>query len=155
MLTRSPLKVLLADPDYNQYLALKHILQARCRHYCNLFWHGDRVQYRQALRSGVYDLAIIDAAIDDLDNPGLDESSSRHTPVVLMVDQVTREKAMSASKMGVLGIMDKQHMDEPALACYLACADLFHQGELEGGFVADVLMLGKHKHLQRAYTYIH
>lgn len=153
MLTRSPLKVLLADPDYNQYLALKQILQARCRHYCNLFWYGDHIRNNHALRSGVYDLAIIN--LDDFDNLSWDKSSPHNTPVVLMVDQVTREQAISASKIGVLGIVDKHHMDEPALACYLACADLFHQGELEGGFVADVLMLGKHKHLQRSYTYIH
>lgn len=155
MFTRSPLKVLLADPDYNQYLALKHILRARCRHYCNLFWNGDRALYNHALRSGVYDLAIIDAEVHDLESLSPDKSSFHHTPVVLMVDQVTREKAMSASKIGVLGIMDKHHMDEPALACYLACAELFHQGELEDGFVADVLMLGNHKQLQRPYTYIH
>jgi DNA-binding NtrC family response regulator len=155
MFTRSPLKVLLADPDYNQYLLLKHILQAKCRHYCNLFWYGDRAQYNHALRSGIYDLAIIDAGIDDLDTLKLDKNNQNHTPVVLMVEKVTRENAISASKIGVLGIVDKHHMDEPSLACYLACAELFHQGELGDGFVADVVMLGKHKHLQRPYTYIH
>ena len=155
MFTRSPLKVLLADPDYNQYLLLKQILQSKCNHYCNLFWHGDRAQYNHALRSGIYDLAMIDAGMDSLDTLKVDKDNSHHTPVVLIVDSVTRDSAITASQLGVLGILDKHHLDDSSLGCYLACAELFHKGELEDGFLADVVMLGKHKHLQLPYTYIH
>ena len=155
MFTRSPLKVLLADPDYNQYLLLKHILQAKCNHYCNLFWHGDRVQCNHALRSGIYDLAIIEADIHSQDVLKVNKGNNHHTPIVLMIDGVTRDDAMTASQFGVLGILDKHHLDEPSLGCYLACAELFHKGELGEGFIADVVMLGKHKNLQRPYTYIH
>jgi hypothetical protein len=155
MFTRSPLKVLLADPDYNQYLLLKQILQAQCKHYCNLFWCGDRIPYNHALRSGVYDLAMISANKNDMDALKVDKTGEHHTPIVLVIDGVTRDDAMMAGQLGVLGILDKQHMDDPALACYLVCAELFHKGELQEGFVANVVMLGKHKQLQRPYTYIH
>lgn len=155
MFTRSPLKILLADPDYNQYLLLKRILQSKCKHYCNLFWCGDRIQYNHALRLGVYDLAMIDTVKGSLETLRVDKSSEHHTPVVLMMDSVTRDDAMTACQLGVLGILDKHHMDDPALACYLVCAELFHKGELEEGFVANVMMLGRHKQLQRPYTYIH
>jgi len=155
MFTRSPLKVLLADPDYNQYLLLKHILQAKCNHYCNLFWYGDRAQYTHALRSGIYDLAMIDANLDSFDTLSVNKNSHHHTPVVLMMDSVTRDNAMTASQLGVLGVLDKHHLDDPALGCYLVCAELFHKGELEEGFVANIILLGKHKQKQRPYTYIH
>ena len=154
MLTRSPLKILLADPDYNQYLLLKQILQSKCNHYCKLFWCGDRIQYNHELHSGVYDLAMINAGSETLDTLKVDKSSS-HTPVVLMMESVTRDDAMTACKLGVLGILDKYHMDDPSLACYLVCAELFHKGELEQGFLANIVMLGTHKQLQRPYTYIH
>jgi len=152
---RSPLKILVADPHYNQYLLLKHILQNRCNHYCNLFWYGEYAQYHYAIRSGIYDLAIIDADLDRLETLKVDKQSAHHTPVVLMVDHVTRDDAMAASECGVLGLLDKHHLDDPSLACYLTCAELFHNGELEDGFVADVVMLGHHKHSQHPYTYIH
>jgi len=155
MLTRSPLKILVADPHYHQYLLLKHIFQTRCNHACNLFWYGERTQYNYAIRSGIYDLAIVDANLNRLDTLKVDKKSTHHTPVVLMVDRVTRSAAMEASEYGVLGMLDKHHLDDPSLACYLACAELFHNGELEAGFVADVAMLGHHKHKQHAYTYIH
>jgi len=35
------------------------------------------------------------------------------------------------------------------------CAELFHRGELEEGFVAEVPVLGKYSMLQNTYTYIH
>jgi DNA-binding NtrC family response regulator len=155
MFTRSPLKILLADPDYNQYLLLKRILQAKCKHYCNLFWCGDRISYNHALRSGIYDLAMIDAGKENLEALRVDKSSEHHTPVVLMMDSATRDDAMTACQLGVLGILDKHHLDDASLACYLVCAELFHKGELEEGFVANIMMLGKHKQLQRPYTYIH
>lgn len=155
MLTRSPLKILVADPHYHQYLLLKHIFQTRSNRACNLFWYGEKAQYNYAIRSGIYDLAIVDASLDRLNTLKVDKNSTHHTPVVLMMDKVTRGAAMEASQYGVLGVLDKHHLDDTSLACYLACAELFHNGELEEGFMADVAMLGHHNHKQHPYTYIH
>ena len=154
MLTKSPLKVVLADARYEHYLQLKHLLTRRCAGYCHLFWFGNGQECMQGLCSGHFDLALVDQNASTPILLNNIKTIPHHTPIVLMVDAVTRDRAMEASYSGLFGLLDKHHFDEVALGYYLACAELFHQEELEAGFFADVTMLG-HTRWQHGYTFIH
>ena len=153
MLAKSPLKVVIADANYQHYLNMKYLLASRCGSYCNLFWYGSYEHCLSHLFHGHFDLALVEASASTATLLQQLKDQPSHTPVVLMVDAVTRDGAMQASHSGVVGLLDRQSPEEQALAYYLVCAELFHQHELEEGFFANVPVLGRHHH--RGYTYIH
>lgn len=141
-----PLKILLADTDYSQYLSLKQMLSVKNGFRAKILWCGERDQYRCAILAGIYDLVLMDYSIESLFVLEQVITEGCHTPVVMLAENpdsvITR-----AVKCGALGVLDRARPERNTLKHYLLYANLYRNGEL-----AEHLTSGFSEHLPKKYS---
>lgn len=126
MHTDQPLKILLADAEYTQYLLLKRLFAENHRCRTHLYWCGERDQYTHAILTGIYDLALIEYNVDSLEALDYVELGNGHTPVVLMTDKISEDLFVRANACGVRGYVSRRAPDKKRLDSYLSFA-LWHR----------------------------
>jgi two-component system cell cycle sensor histidine kinase/response regulator CckA len=123
---KAPLKILLADTDYSEFLSLKQLLSEKNGFYIQFFWCGERDQYRTAVRTGMYDLILMDYCVESLFvlEQAIDEGC--RTPVVLLADQSSNSLTTRAARCGALGVLNRKQPEQHSLKYFVLCADRYH-----------------------------
>lgn len=128
-----PLKILLADKDYQFYLSLRKQLAGLSASGkdtpCELIWCGERKEMIRAAQADVYDLVLFD--YDDCGGRLLQrtERAGVRTPIVALTDG-SQYSETKARRDGAFGCIAKPSWDLSMLKHYLLCADLYRTGEL-------------------------
>jgi DNA-binding NarL/FixJ family response regulator len=123
---KAPLKILLADTDYGDFLSLKHLLSEKNGFHIQFLWCGERDQYRTAVRTGIYDLVLMDYCVESLFVLEQAISEGCFTPVVLLADQSSDALTMRAARCGALGVLNRKNPERYSLKYFLLCADMRH-----------------------------
>ena len=132
----NPLKLLLADDKYNQYLHLKNILadpRMQSSVATEMFWCGEESEISIALQSNLYDLAVIAYSAASLFAAEYARSLGIHTPVVMTIDRNGKLPAARVRISGILAIIDRQHIDRAVLQHYLLYAETQRQRKNTSG----------------------
>lgn len=123
---KARLKILLADTDYSDFLSLKNVLSEKNGFHIQFLWCGERDQYRTAVRTGIYDLILMDYCIESLFVLEQAIAEGCCTPVVLLADQSSDSLTVRAARCGALGVLNRKQPEQYSLKYFVLCADQFH-----------------------------
>lgn len=123
---RAPLKILLADTDYSDFLSLKQLLSAENGFHIEFLWCGERDQYHIAVRTGIYDLVLMDYCVESLQLLEQVLQEGGCVPVVLLADQASDTSTVRAARCGALGVLSRKCPEQHSLKYFLLCADHHH-----------------------------
>jgi len=123
---KAPLKILLADTDYSEFLSLKQLLSEKNGFHIQFLWCGERDQYRIAVLTGIYDLVLMDYCVESLFVLEQAIHEGCCTPVVLLADQSSDALTMRAARCGALGVLNRKQPEQHSLKYFLLCADKHH-----------------------------
>lgn len=124
--SREPLKILLADTSYSDFLSLKQLLSEENGFHIQFLWCGERDQYHNAVRAGIYDLVLMDYCVESLQllEQALHEGCC--IPVVLLADHANETSTVRAARCGALGVLSRKRPQQHSLKYFLLCADQHH-----------------------------
>jgi DNA-binding NtrC family response regulator len=123
-LQSAPLKVLLADTDYNEYLLLRELFSVDDDLCVGMLWCGECDQFYPAIQTGFYDLVLMRHCDESLSVLERVANNGCHTPVIMLTDGSCAAGMISNAKCGVLGVLDRQHPKLDSLKCFLQDAGL-------------------------------
>jgi len=148
-----PLKILLADTDYSQYLSLKQLLSVKNGFRAKILWCGERDHYRSAILAGIYDLVLMDCSVESLFILEQVIAEGCRTPIVMLAES-PNTIAPRALKCGALGVLDRSQPERNSLKHYLLCADLYRSGELAEHLSSGLATHPQHKYSQSVLTFV-
>jgi len=138
---KAPLKILLADTEYSQYLALKQLLSVKNGFRAKVLWCGERDQYLNAMLTGIYDMVLMDYSVESLFILEHAIVEGCRTPVVMLADQSSETLMMRAAKCGALGVLSRKQPEQHSLKYFLLSAEMHrHQGgdrQMKEEYVSD------------------
>lgn len=123
---RQPLKILLADTDYGDFLSLKRLLSVKNGFNIQFLWCGERDQYHTAFRAGIYDLVLMDYCVESLQFLEQAFHEGCCIPVVMLADQISDTSTVRAARCGALGVLNRKRPEPHSLKYFLLCADKHH-----------------------------
>ncbi len=112
-----PVRVLMVDDDYEDYVLVERLLKASSRRY--RVSHTDSVEEAvEAVRKGDHDIALIDYHINDIS--GLDlirsiRASDAQVPLILLTGSVDPTIDLTALEAGAVDYIDKKDLSSRVL----------------------------------------
>jgi len=119
-LQNTALRILLADPDYNEYLLFKNLLAPDADLTVSLLWCGEVDRICSALRSGFYDVVLMCCCDENIAALEAAMHEGCVTQVVMLDDELVDHIVPSCAR--VLGVLDRRHPECNALKYFLRCA---------------------------------
>ena len=122
--SKTPLKILLADTEYSQYLALRELLSVKNGFSAKVLWCGERDQYLHAMLTGIYDMVLMDYSPESLFILEHAIIEGCCTPVVMLADQGSDVLMIRAAKCGAFGVLNRKQPEQHSLKYFLLSAEM-------------------------------
>ncbi len=134
-----PIKVLLVDIEYRQFLHCREMLASLKEFHTDLLWCGELEEANKAIRSAAYDLVILNTEQCDYELFHELLQSGSCTPLVALTGDEDEFERLKLLSNAVIGVLNPRAPDLRFLRYFLLQADMHRRGEFSIDVLSDPL----------------